>query len=97
MLGAELITVVPMAWAVVLKTDGWWYGAMIGKTFLSFYALFAGMAAGRLRVVLSLPPKSSSLWLREGRAGGDRPCADMSRIGYISMTGLNEVALGFFL
>jgi len=87
-LGAELISVVPMAWAqLFFERDAWWYGALIGKTFLGLYALFAAMAAWALAVRL-----------------GDKSTGAIAAvltvtcpwIGYISMTGLNEVALAVF-
>jgi len=87
-LGAELISVVPMAWAQLFsERDAWWYGALIGKTFLGLYALFAAMAAWALAVRL-----------------GDKSTGVIAAvltvtcpwIGYISMTGLNEVALTVF-
>ena len=87
-LGAELISVVPMAWAQLFsESDAWWFGALIGKTFLSLYALFAGLAAWGLAVRLG--DKSSG-------AIAAILTVTCPWIGYISMTGLNEVALTFF-
>ena len=99
-LGAELITVVPMAWAQLFSTsDGWWHGAMIGKTFLSFYALFAGMAAWALasRLIARSPKAFESMALGKEGLVATVLVLTCPWIGYISMTGLNEVALGFFL
>ncbi|MCH2371176.1 MAG: hypothetical protein MK324_11665 [Pirellulales bacterium] len=99
-LGAELITVVPMAWAQLFSTsDGWWHGAMIGKTFLSFYALFAGMAAWALasRLIARSPKAFESRDLGKEGLVATVLVLTCPWIGYISMTGLNEVALGFFL
>lgn len=92
-LGAELISVVPMAWAQLFSdTDAWWYGALIGKTFLSFYALFVGLAAWALASRLGEKISGSKVGLAAAVLVVTSPW-----IGYISMTGLNEVALAFFL
>lgn len=99
-LGAELITVVPMAWAQLFsESDAWWHGAMIGKTFLSFYALFAGIAAWSLANRLIVRPPKESQRVALGKEGLVATVLVLTCpwIGYVSMTGLNEVALGFFL
>ncbi len=88
-LGSELICVVPMAWAQLFSnSDAWWFGALIGKTFLSYYALFASLGCWAIASRMS-----------DRLAGAAAAILLMSCpwIGYISMTGLNEVALGYFL
>ncbi|MBA63910.1 MAG: hypothetical protein CMJ76_16265 [Planctomycetaceae bacterium] len=92
-LAAELISVVPMAWAQLFsETEAWWYGALIGKTFLSFYALFVSLTAWALASRLAEKTSDTKVGLVAAVLVLTCPW-----IGYISMTGLNEVTLAFFL
>ena len=88
-LGAELICVIPMAWAQLFtESDAWWDGALIGKTFLAYYALFAALGCWAI---------NARLGNRISATAAAVLLLSCPWVGYISMTGLNEIALGFYL
>jgi len=85
-LASELIMIPPMA--LHGGDDAWWHGALTGKTVMAFYALFVALG------VMSIANR-----LGRNRSGWAAAILVLSCpwIGYISMTGLNEVALGCFM
>ena len=85
-LASELILIPPMA--LGSGTDSWYSGALIGKTMMSFYVIFAALA------VMAIARRFGQQ--RSGWAAAIL-LVSCPWIGYVATTGLNEVALGCFI
>ena len=85
-LASELILIPPMA--LGSGAESWYSGALIGKTMMSFYVIFAALAV-------------MAIARRFGRQRSGWAAAILvvscPWIGYVATTGLNEVALGCFI
>ncbi|MDE0819459.1 MAG: glycosyltransferase family 39 protein, partial [Pirellulaceae bacterium] len=85
-LASELILIPPMA--LGSGPDSWYSGALIGKTMMSFYVIFAALA------VMAIARRFGQQ--RSGWAAAIL-LVSCPWIGYVATTGLNEVALGCFI
>ena len=85
-LASELILIPPMA--LGSGAESWYNGALIGKTMMSFYVIFAALA------VMAIACRFGQQ--RSGWAAAIL-LVSCPWIGYVATTGLNEVALGCFI
>ena len=85
-LASELILIPPMA--LSSGAESWYSGALIGKTMMSFYVIFAALT------VMAIARRFG-----QSRSGWAAAILVVSCpwIGYIATTGLNEVAFGCFI